>query len=104
MIEQEQVQVTQADRDAGAEFWTFLGQQGSAEQCRNGTGFRDTAQAFARHRHTATAEALEAMRDAREALEAMVRWANGNGDTGGYPGTEVGQALRAIAKIEGEQP
>ena len=55
-------------------------------------------------RHTATAEALEAMREAREALEAMVRWANGNGDTGGYPGTEVGQALRAIAKIEGEQP
>jgi len=55
-------------------------------------------------RHTATAEALEAMREAREALEAMVRWANGNGDTGGYPGTEVGQALRAIAKIEGQQP
>jgi hypothetical protein len=55
-------------------------------------------------RQTATAEALEAMREAREALEAMVRWANGNGDTGGYPGTEVGQALAAIAKIEGEQP
>ena len=54
--------VTQADRDAGAEFWAFLGQHGSAEECRSGTGFRATAEAFARHR-----EAAEAASKAREA-------------------------------------
>ena len=45
--------ITQADRDAGAAFWTFLGQHGSAKQCRTGKGFRATAQIFADHREAA---------------------------------------------------
>jgi hypothetical protein len=103
MTEQEKVQlVTQADRDAGAEFWTFLGQQGSAEQCRNGTGFRDTAQAFARHRHTATAEALEAMRDAREALVNIRSTVQIH--SSGYALDVYKCANAAIARIDGEQP
>lgn len=60
---------TQADRNAGAEFWAFLGQHGSAQACRDGTGFRDTAEAFARHRHAATAPLLDLIEVARGALK-----------------------------------
>lgn len=41
-------EVSQKARDAAAEFWEFLGQCGSAEQCRQGKGFRTTADVFAR--------------------------------------------------------
>lgn len=47
--------VTQADREAAASFWEFMGQAGSAELCRQGKGFRNTAEHFARHRTTAEA-------------------------------------------------
>ena len=57
MTEQEQVQVTQADRDAAAFAWARWHSTDTL------------AEAFARHRHTATSEALEAMREAREALQ-----------------------------------
>jgi hypothetical protein len=95
MTEQEQVQVTQADRDA-------------VQSLRGGSaytlGFYDhtpLVQAFARHRHTTTAEALEAMREAREALEALRQIANdAHADLEGIQDF----ARAAIAKIEGEQP
>ena len=34
-------------REAAARFWDFLGQHGSANMIRNGTGFRTTAEVFA---------------------------------------------------------
>jgi hypothetical protein len=105
MIEQEQVQVTQADRDAAKVLW-------SAE----GVGVSMTEgwpEAFARHRHTATAEALEAMREAREALGQSAHTLTG-ATIGKYevdfkpPLELVVRAFErltdAIAKIEGQQP
>ena len=96
MTVQEQVQVTQADRDA-------------AEALRGGPayalGFFDhtpLVQAFARHRHTATAEALEAMREAREALEVV--WNNVSLRNVCVPMVSKAHArlTAAIAKIEGD--
>ncbi len=78
-----EVKVTQADRDAGAEFWAFLGQHGSADQCRNGKGFRATAEQFARHRATATAP-----------LEARIALLEG----------AMGEAVGAIEKIAEHRP
>jgi len=105
MTEQEQVQVTQADRDAAKVLW-------SAE----GVGVSMTEgwpEAFARHRHTATAEALEAMREAREALGQSAHTLTG-ATIGKYevdfkpPLELVVRAFErltdAIAKIEGQQP
>jgi hypothetical protein len=111
MTEQEQVQVTQADRDAAAALAINVDEGWIAPPILAGN--RDPyawVQAFARHRHTATAEALEAMREAREALE------HGSGyliedcgfEAGDEPAEQMEAALTrltaAIAKIEGEQP
>jgi len=104
MTEQEQVQVTQADRDAAE---ALRGSPAYALGFYDHTPF---VQAFARHRIEATAEALEAMREAREALE------HGSGyliedcgfEAGDEPAEQMEAALTrltaAIAKIEGEQP
>lgn len=63
----EQVQVTQADRDAAAVVLEVCDRPISAFLVRQGRVDDDpVVQAFARHRHTATADALEAMRDAFE--------------------------------------
>lgn len=105
MTEQEQVQVTQADRDAAKVLW-------SAE----GVGVSMTEgwpEAFARHRHTATAEALEAMREAREALREYachggpdVPCLRNENQCRAECGKSAGDAFialtAAIAKIEGE--
>jgi hypothetical protein len=104
MTEQDQVQVTQADRDA-------------AEVVRGirayALGFYDhtpLVQAFARHRIEATAEALEAMREAREALEQGCGYLleDCGFEAGDEPAKQMHAALTrltaAIAKIEGEQP
>jgi len=58
MTEQEQVQVTQADRDAAEAL------RGSPAYALGFYDHTPLVQAFARHRHTATSEALEAMREA----------------------------------------
>jgi hypothetical protein len=95
MTEQEQVQVSQADRDAAAFAWARWHSTDTL------------AEAFALHRIRATAEALDAMREAREVMDQIA-------------GCEflsvVSIVLRntarealtrltaAIAKIEGEQP
>jgi len=104
MSEQEQVQVTQADRDAAE---ALRGSPAYALGFYDHTPF---VQAFARHRIEATAEALEAMREAREALE------HGSGyliedcgfEAGDEPAEQMEAALTrltaAIAKIEGQQP
>jgi hypothetical protein len=116
MTEQEQVQVSQADRDAAS---AFLGVwlprfQGFAQE--------PLEEDFARHRHEATAEALEAMREAREALvtaeKVFASYANlhrakntKEGDQKAATNTgyslDMGDAAEtltaAIAKIEGEQ-
>jgi uncharacterized protein YhfF len=103
MTEQEQVQVTQADRDAAAFAWARWHSTDTL------------AEAFARHRHTATAEALEAMREAREALreyachggaEAPCRRSKEQcrTDCGKVAGDAFTRLTAAIAKIEGEQP
>jgi len=107
MSEQEQVQVTQADRDAAE---ALRGSPAYALGFYDHTPF---VQAFARHRIEATAEALEAMREAREALGQSAHTLTG-ATIGKYevdfkPALElVVRALTrltaAIAKIEGEQP
>ena len=98
MIEQEQVQVTQADRDAAEAL------RGSPAYALGFYDHTPLVQAFARHRHTATAEALEAMREAREALEVV--WNNVSLDNVCVPMVSKAHArlTAAIAKIEGEQP
>jgi hypothetical protein len=59
----EQVQVTQADRDAAVPFMDrYLDGSSFADDAN------DLAKAFARHRHTAQSDLLAAMREAREAL------------------------------------
>jgi hypothetical protein len=83
MTKQEQVQVTQADRDAAAFAWVRWHSTDTL------------AEAFARHRHTATAEALEAM---REALDAPMI------DHSGRKRGVYDILTAAIAKIEGQQP
>jgi hypothetical protein len=142
MTEQEQVQVSQADRDASSAFlgvW-FPRYQGFAQE--------PLEEAFARHRQTttaealkaaavefnkltaiavsdarryATAEALEAMREAREAIQGFVECArydptmDGKGAFKGWAQSDLRRAesrgrttltrlTAAIAKIEGEQP
>ncbi len=65
MTEQEQVQVIQADRDAAAAYW-----HGWSNNVPEHDGeFHPLVLLLARHRIEATAEALEAMREAREALQ-----------------------------------
>jgi septum formation topological specificity factor MinE len=98
MIEQEQVQVTQADRDAAEAL------RGSPAYALGFYDHTPLVQAFARHRHTATSEALEAMREAREALEVV--WNNVSLDNVCVPMVSKAHArlTAAIAKIEGEQP
>jgi len=115
MTEREQVQVTQADRDAVDAFHAaqlkriFTGDKTLGEN-------RDAIeQAFARHRIEATAEALEAMREAREALEyckveayCSVDAECGSVDRYGYGRIETNarevltRLTAAIAKIEGD--
>jgi hypothetical protein len=123
MTEQEQVQVTQADRDAAE---ALYGNPAYALGFYDHTPF---VQAFARHRHTATAEALEAMREAQHMASDLLQhidWlTNGlpamleNGgltDEEGLIGaavdaknsgrtalTRLTAALRAIAETEGQQ-
>jgi hypothetical protein len=101
MTEQEQVQVIQADRDAVKDFFEVIFDKGAPTL----TLIKAHEQAFARHRHTATAEALEAMREARDALRKVVRDAQFNGT--GYWFCYAKDALdvltrltAAIAKIE----
>ena len=109
MTEQEQVQVIQADRDAAAAYW-----HGWSNNVPEHDGeFHPLVLLLARHRHTATAEALEAMREAREALGQSAHTLTG-ATIGKYevdfkPALElVVRALTrltaAIAKIEGQQP
>jgi hypothetical protein len=64
------VTVTQADRDAAADYLASIGQPGSADICRAGKGWTLTAQAFA-----ASRIATEAAFRAREAelVEALER-------------------------------
>jgi hypothetical protein len=66
MTAPEQVQVTQADRDCLAFIVEDMGLLSSltAEHIRRG-GYDNDCLPIARHRHTATADALEAMREAR---------------------------------------
>jgi hypothetical protein len=98
MTEQEQVQVTQADRDAAKVLWSAEGVGVSMTE--------DWPKAFARHRIEATAEALEAMREAREALEyckvEAYRFGYGRIETNAREA--LTRLTAAIAKIEGQQP
>jgi hypothetical protein len=112
MTEQEQVQVTKADIHAAAIQWCGeKDRETSLEDIRyfkanwkSLPGLRGRVEAFARHRHTATADALEAMREAREALEDV--WNNVSFRNVCVPMVSKAHArlTAAIAKIEGEQP
>jgi len=99
MTEQEQVQVIQADRDAAAVVYKailppFDGSWRATSARRGNVDDLDTVQAFARHRHTATAEALEALRQIA-----------GYSEVNGMTRIRMRKiAAAAIAKIEGEQP
>jgi osmotically-inducible protein OsmY len=101
MIEQEQVQVTQADRDAAKVLWSAEGVGVSMTE--------DWPEAFARHRIEATAEALEAMREAREALKhrggplCAARYSSDDACDCGVSDA-LTRLTAAIAKIEGQQP
>ena len=90
MTEQEQVQVIQADRDAAEAL------RGSPAYALGFYDHTPLVQAFARHRITATAEALEAAAQAAYLMCAETRHVT--------LGDKVVAAIRAIAKIEGEQP
>jgi len=107
MTEQEQVQVTQADRDAAEAL------RGSPAYALGFFDHTPFVQAFARHRHAATAEALEAMREAREALERIALICSNYGeptlcddchDARQVCRVALTRSTAAIAKIEGEQP
>ena len=88
MTEQEQVQVTQADREAAEVL------RGSPAYALGFYDHTPLVQAFARHRHTATAEALEALRQIA-----------GYSEVNGMTRIRMRKiAAAAIAKIEGEQP
>jgi hypothetical protein len=90
MTEQEQVQVTQADRDAAEAL------RGSPAYALGFYDHTPLVQAFARHRHTATAEALELLKRARDREHNPFEPDNQ---------TKLYHDLTAaIAKIEGEQP
>ena len=98
--EQEQVQVSQADRDAANALATEICGCATPEQRK-----RDVAAILA-YRHTATSEALEAMREAREALGEVfadnsavdrLSWIDRAART-------LTRLTAAIAKIEGQQP
>jgi hypothetical protein len=95
MTEQEQVQVSQADRDAAAAL--FLNDTRSKRiALAGGLDSRPLVQAFARHRHTATAEALEAAAQVAYLTCAKTRHFT--------LGNKIVAAILAIAKIDGEQP
>ena len=107
MTEQERVQVTQADREAAEVL------RGSPAYALGFYDHTPLVQAFARHRHTATAEALEAMREAREALREYachggpdVPCLRNENQCRAECGKSAGDAFirltAAIAKIEGE--
>jgi hypothetical protein len=110
MTEQEQVQVTVEDIEAADLFDVHWYADFDRKQAD------ELAKAFARHRHTATAEALEAMREARASMEDMLAgWRyirHHHGDLYGVgwdrAETRVLEALprltAAIAKIEEQQP
>ena len=107
MTEQEQVQVSQADREAAE---ALRGSPAYALGFYDHTPF---VQAFARHRHTATAEAMEAMREAGEALERIALICSNYGeptlcgdchDARQVCRVALPRLTAAIAKIEGQQP
>jgi len=105
MTEQEQVQVTLAlrERHEAAESLASAICGCATQEQRKGD--IRAVLAFAQEvRHTATAEALEAMREAREALEVV--WNNVSLDNVCVPMVSKAHArlTAAIAKIEGEQP
>jgi hypothetical protein len=115
MTEQEQVQVTQADRDAVDAFHAAQLKRIFAGDKTLGENRDAIEQAFARHRITATAEALEAMREAREALReyachggpdvpCLRNESQCRADCGKPAGDAFITLTAAIAKIEGEQP
>jgi hypothetical protein len=90
MTEQEQVQVIQADRDAAEAL------RGSPAYALGFFDHTPLVQAFARHRHTATAEALELLKRARDREHNPYEPWNQ---------TKLYHDLTAaIARIEGEQP
>jgi hypothetical protein len=95
MTEQEQVQVTQADRDAAEAL------RGSPAYALGFYDHTPLVQTFARHRIEATAEALEAMREAREALRAFEC---GQSDAPILINKALTRLTAAIAKIVGQQP
>ncbi len=66
MTAHEQVQITQADRDAAAAFFRDE-RTGLAVKFRLSHDPEPLLEAFARHRHTATADALEAVAQTRSA-------------------------------------
>jgi hypothetical protein len=103
MTAPEQVQVTQADRDAVKDFFDVIFDKGAPTL----TLIEAHEQAFAHHRHTATADALEAMREALP--NAFCSAMNQHAATLGQPPlsddeTAVLNALltTAIAMIEGD--
>jgi hypothetical protein len=115
MTEQEQVQVSQADRDAANALATEICGCATPEQRK-----RDVAAILA-YRHTATAEALEAMRVMAEHPRWELScdcWDTGDWQVYSVDGprsdrewhligsgdTPLAALTAAIAKIEGEQP
>jgi hypothetical protein len=110
MTEQEQVQVTPEDIEAADLFDVHWYADFDRKQAD------ELAKAFARHRHTATAEALEAMREAATALYLAGKWELHETDVLPHEQAVMWERLRdaiglpkgthtaAIAKIEGEQP
>jgi Lar family restriction alleviation protein len=125
MIEQEQVQLLpcpfcggEAKYEAEGEWqyydaWSVECREcgaslsGNADMRVSGASAKAEAIAAWNTRHTATAEALDAMREAREALDALINWPF----VGPEPSrlwrnaeTALTRLTAAIAKIEGEQP
>jgi phage terminase Nu1 subunit (DNA packaging protein) len=93
MTEQEQVQVTQADRDAAAD---WLRRHSMAVGAGKSPEYEPLANVLARHRHTATADALELLKRARDREHNSYEPWNQ---------TKLYHDLTAaIAKIEGQQP
>ena len=94
MTEQEQVQVTQADRDAAEAL------RGSPAYALGFYDHTPLVQAFARHRIEATAEALEAMREAWEALDAATRSTNGDREVNEEKGIYLAHSYSSMKMFE----
>jgi hypothetical protein len=95
--------VTQADRDAAAEYFQLIGRGGQAEMVREGSRYRATAEAFGRHRAEAITTLQAENVRLREALnkiaideDSMLHWTDKQFRNRSY---DTAKAVRALKDL-----